>query len=431
MVAVIKTGNSIRRTFHYNENKVKEGVAELLLAQNYPMDAQDMTPEMRVNMLLKMAARNPNVTRNSVHISLNFAQGEALSKEQLQQIATEYMERIGFGDQPFLVYQHHDAGHPHIHIASVKVRPDGCRIDMQNIGKNQSEAARKVIEQQFGLVKAEDHKGKVFRLKPVDAEKIQYGKTGTKRAITTVLDAVLQRYAYTSLPELNAVLNLYNVSAERGAEDSRTYKNGGLVYRVLGANGKPISAPIKASDFHSQPTLKFLQEQFPKNEKRRKPSVNRLKNCIDTLFIGGRKPDLYSFAEALRKSGIVAVFRRSESGLLYGITYVDHKTQSVFNGSALGATYSAKAITERCAAGPDRQSQASFRQAFPFKITDRLHNNIGTPAQAGSIPPMLQGGQKFTLAELLLQVEPGQDYLPYELTAKAGKKKKKRKSRRL
>ena len=68
------------------------------------------------------------------------------------------MERIGFGNQPYLVYQHHDAGHPHIHIVSIKVREDGSRVDTQNIGRNQSEKARKEIEKEFGLLKAEDSK---------------------------------------------------------------------------------------------------------------------------------------------------------------------------------------------------------------------------------------------------------------------------------
>jgi hypothetical protein len=75
--------------------------------------------------------QNENVSGNSVHISLNFAAENNLSKEHLQQIAAEYMEQIGFGKQPYWVYQHNDAGDKHIHIVSVKVRPDGSRIDMQ------------------------------------------------------------------------------------------------------------------------------------------------------------------------------------------------------------------------------------------------------------------------------------------------------------
>ena len=58
---------------------------------------------------------------------------------------------IGFGELPFLVCQHHDAGLPHLHIITLKVRFDGSRMDTQNIGRNQSEKARKEIETQYGL----------------------------------------------------------------------------------------------------------------------------------------------------------------------------------------------------------------------------------------------------------------------------------------
>src|SRR5690606_21260822 len=156
MVAVIKTGSSIRRIFLYNENKVEVGIARCLSAINYPMDAQQMSASMRLNRLLQQAALNSKVTRTSVHISLNFDPTEKdLSDDRLIEIAQRYMKGIGFSDQPFLIYRHFDAGHPHIHLVSIKVRSDGSRIDMHNIGLNQSEKIRCLIEQEFHLVKAE------------------------------------------------------------------------------------------------------------------------------------------------------------------------------------------------------------------------------------------------------------------------------------
>ena len=169
MVAIIKTGHSVHRIFNYNENKVKEGIALCIGAGNYPIDVEKMSLKIKLNRLLKQTALNENVSRKSVHISLNFDVRESnLSKEKLVQIADVYMKEVGFGEQPYLVYQHFDAGHPHIHIVSIKVRADGSRIDMQNIGKNQSEKARKEIEQSFGLVAADKQKPQeLFRLKPV------------------------------------------------------------------------------------------------------------------------------------------------------------------------------------------------------------------------------------------------------------------------
>jgi len=158
MVAIIKTGSSIHRTFNYNEQKVKEGKAQCIMASNYPKDFEYLTISNKINRLINQAALNQNVISKSVHISLNFDPSENLSHDRLREIADTYMSKIGFEKQPYLVYEHHDAGHPHIHIVSIKVRADGSRIDMQNIGRNQSETARKEIEESFGLVKATDKK---------------------------------------------------------------------------------------------------------------------------------------------------------------------------------------------------------------------------------------------------------------------------------
>jgi len=94
---------------------------------------------------------------------------------------------------------------------------------------------------------------------------VQYGKMETKRAINIVLRTVLDSYKYSSLPELNALLKLYNVSADRGTEDSRMYRNNGLMYRVLDEHGNKVGSPIKASQFFMKPTLKKLEENFKKN----------------------------------------------------------------------------------------------------------------------------------------------------------------------
>ena len=121
MVARIKIGNSLSRGFFYNEHKVKEGVAEFILAGNYPISTEKLSEFQRLNVLQKIASLNENAKVNSVHISLNFDPSEQISQELMKEIAGHYMDKIGFGAQPYLVYQHHDAGHPHMHILTTKV----------------------------------------------------------------------------------------------------------------------------------------------------------------------------------------------------------------------------------------------------------------------------------------------------------------------
>jgi hypothetical protein len=133
MVAKIACGKSIRHCFYYNENKVKEGAATLLAAGNYPLDMGELTEHYRLKMLEKLAALNTNTTVNSVHISLNFDPSEQLPADKLKEITKVYMDNLGFGQQPYLVYEHRDAGHPHLHIVTTNIEMDASAITLHHL----------------------------------------------------------------------------------------------------------------------------------------------------------------------------------------------------------------------------------------------------------------------------------------------------------
>jgi hypothetical protein len=424
MVAVIKTGHSIRRIFNYNEQKVKQGVAKCIAAENYPKDLPDLTLSNKLNRLLNQAALNEHVTHNSVHISLNFDPFETLSVERLREIAETYMQGIGFGEQPYLVYQHHDAGHPHIHIVSINVREDGSRIDLHNIGRNQSEKTRKEIENRFGLVKADERKMKqCYELKSAFSQNVQYGKMESRNAIAKVLEAVVNTYRYTSLPELNAVLRLYNVQAERGSEDSRVFKHQGLLYRILDDKGKPVGVPIKASSFYNKPTLKYLEDRFAINETALLPHKARVKNAVDFALHSQAVTNIEQLIGKLKEDGIQTIIRKNAEGVIYGLTYVDHQTKCVFNGSTLGKQYSAKGVLERCGERKDFSLEKSSLQHSPGKINHQRVEALDLPVH--------QNSEKAGLLDVLLQPQNGSGYVPAALTKGGKKKRKKRASKRL
>lgn len=349
MVAIIKSSASLRNILHYNENKLKQNVAQLIHSMNFAKDTELLGFTDKIGTLQKLTSLNERTKLNAVHISLNFDPSEKLDKETLQRISDTYMRGIGFGDQPYLVYQHHDSGHPHLHLVSVNIQRNGKRIKMQNIGRNQSEKARKEIEKEFKLVRAQREQLKQdYELKPITLQKVQYGKSETKRAIANVLDAILPAYKYTSLPELNAVLRQYNIIADRGSENSRTYKSHGLVYRALDDKGQKIGAPVKASAIYSKPGLKFLREKFAQNELLKQPHKLRVKNAIDLSFVKHKGQSLNEMIKSLQKEKIQVVLRQNDNSIIYGITYIDHQNKCVFNGSDLGKPYSANQVQERC-----------------------------------------------------------------------------------
>lgn len=349
MVAIINASKSLRNALHYNEHKVKQGVAKLIHSNNFVKETEHLGMTDKLRTLQRLAQRNTRTQVNSIHISLNFDPSEKLSKALLQQIADTYMTKIGFGKQPYLVYQHEDAGHPHIHLVTTNIKQDSTRIKLHNIGRNQSEKARKEIEKDFKLVKAQRLELKhTYELKPVSIQKIQYGKSETKRAISNVLDTILPNYKYTSLAELNAILRLYNVIADRGGEESRTFKTKGLVYRILNDKGEQVGVPIKASHIYNKPGLKLLEQQFVANNKLRQPHKQRVRNSVDFALARHPGQSLDTLANSLKKDRIQLILRQNAQGLVYGITYVDHTSKCVFNGSDLGKSYSANALRERC-----------------------------------------------------------------------------------
>lgn len=424
MVAKIKIKNALKANFYYNENKVAAGVAVCIAAVNYPKNTENLSQAERMKMLVKTASANEKIKSNSVHISLNFDPSEKLTDEKLSLIANDYMLRMGFGEQPYLIYRHNDAGHPHIHILSVKVRIDGSGIDTHNIAFKKSEPARKEIEHQYGLVKAETRGRKQDQVKPVHTSKIDYGKSESRRAIANVLEAVLTSYNYTSLPELNAILKEYNVMADRCRETSRVYKHGGLLYRILDTEGNPVGVPTKASSFHNKPGLSFLENRFLQNETNRKTLLRRTKNCIDLYLLKNSHPSINGLVTALKKEGISTILRQNKEGMLYGITYIDHRNKIALNGSQLGKIYSAKGMDECCSSAAEKAEQIAVPD---FKTN---HTSIAKPAitQEEIIEDITKNNSSGTgLIDALLAPENTYEPVPFSLK----KTRKKRKKRRL
>lgn len=346
MVAKIVTGKSLNGILSYNEHKVQKGVAECIDAHLYGAETHELNFYEKLSRLQNLANKNTGVKTHALHISLNFDPYEKPSTTKMKHIAADYMQQIGFGDQPYLVYQHHDAAHPHIHLITTNIKSNGERIDLHNIAKLKSEPARKAIELKYGLVEAESRSQKIIDLiKPVEA--IRYGKTETKRAVTNAVSYILKTYNLTSLPEYNAILKQYNIIADRGHQNSRMFKGNGLVYNVLDKNGEQVGASIKASAIYGSPTLKNLEKQFAKNKQKRQPYVEDLKNKIDGVIAANPVFSKRDFSKLLQRQHILIVYRENENGQTYGITYIDQYKKSVINGSELGKAYSAKALTER------------------------------------------------------------------------------------
>ena len=421
MVAKITIPKSIEAALNYNEKKVQKGAAECLHAANYLSEAKNMNFYQKLNGFEMLNNLNSRATTKTIHISLNFDPSEKLSNDKLIEVANVYMEKIGFGQQPFLVYKHEDAGHPHIHIVSTTIKENGSRINTHNIGRNQSEKARKEIEQQYGLIKAERQQQLMKPgIKPVDVQKAVYGKSETKRSISNVVGAVFSHYKFTSLPEFNAALKQFNVVADRGKEEGRIYKNRGLVYRILDNDGNKVGVPIKASSIGCKPILDNLEKKFTTNEVVKEPLKQRTKNAIDDC-LQTSPGSMKKLVAALNQKNIYTVLRQNAEGRLYGITFVDNQNKVVFNGSDLGKGYSAAALQSKLAVvneNPLAKDETKGGSSSGVLLKENDFNKQHDKTISSTT-------KNENLLDVLLSTKEQYDNIPNNLLKKKRKKKKK------
>lgn len=419
MVAKITIPKNIEAALNYNEKKVQKGTAQCLYAGNYLNDAGKMNFYQKLDGFERNNRLNKMATTKTLHVSLNFDPSEKLSESKLVEIAGVYMEKIGFGEQPFLVYKHEDAGHPHIHIVSTTIKNDGSRINTHNIGRNQSEKARKEIEHAYGLVRAERQQ-QIMKpgIKPVDAGKAIYGTSETKRSISNVVSAVFSQYKFSSLPEFNAALKQFNVVADRGKEDGRIYRNRGMVYRILDAQGNKVGVPIKASTIGCKPILDNLEKKFLINESAKESLKQRTKNAIDDC-LQTSPTSMNNLVATLRQKQIYTVLRRNAEGRLYGITFVDNQNKVVFNGSDLGKGYSAVALQSRLGSGEKDVSATHEKKSGDTSNSNRDKIQQKQFDKSNDLPVKNEG-----LLETLMSAKEQFENVPNSLLQKKRKKKR-------
>jgi hypothetical protein len=410
MVAKVISGKNIRGVLNYNENKVVQGAARCIGAENYGVRANELTFSDKLNRFEKLLVQNQKVKTNAIHISLNFHPSENHSDSKLIDISNAYMQGIGFGDQPYLIYRHTDAAHPHVHIVTTNVASKGKRIDIHNIGRTRSEDARKEVERRFNLLPAQGRKAPTDLPPKLVPEIAHYGKSETKRSISNIVRIVAKTYRFTSIAEFNAALRQFNVLADRGREGSSMFKHNGLQYSIIDQGGNKIGVPIKASSIYGKPTLKFLQEQFVLNEALRSQHRESLKRLIDSALKS--TSTIEGLIQALTQKNIWLLVRKSPDGRIYGLTFVDNHSRCVFNGSDLGKSYAAKSIQENLDLNKSTH-----------------HSNLADSSDKKTKSPDLSFSpdiSKSILLDLLTPTSGKEGFLPSDQPKK--KKKKKRRS---
>lgn len=155
MVANIRTGATVGGAVRYNEEKVNRGQAEVLFWNRMlnPFDtAGRMSHERCMASFEPFLQANRRTTNTVFHVSLNPSPEDRLSDEQLGEIAREYMERMGYGEQPYIVFKHRDIAREHLHVVSLRIDREGRKLPHDFEARRSVEITRD-LEQNTGYTR--------------------------------------------------------------------------------------------------------------------------------------------------------------------------------------------------------------------------------------------------------------------------------------
>lgn len=335
MVAKISIGSSLYGALAYNGEKINEARGRILGSNKVviPPDGHARIAQM-VEDFKSFMPKMGRTKKPVLHISLNPHPEDRLTDQDFEILAREYLDKLGFGDQPFVIYKHEDIDRHHIHIVTVNVNEQGKRLNQAFLFRR-SKAITNELEQKYNL-----HKAQREKVSPDTPIKKLDPSGDIKRQVQNTVKLVSMRYKFQTLGEYNAILSLYNIRCEPtdGRVNGREYH--GLVYFAMNDNGDTVSTPFKASRLGKFASRAAVEGHFERSKE--SVEIRPTKRIVASVMAQSSGQD--DFITRLKDNGIDLVLRYNEDGRIYGATFVDHNTHTVLNGSRLRKEFSANAF---------------------------------------------------------------------------------------
>ena len=335
----------------YNQNKVDNEDAKVLFSNRMLLNEDgnfsigECMRSFEMQMPVQLSTKKP-----IVHISINPHPEDVLSDQQLADIAQEYMQKLGYGNQPYLVYKHEDIDRHHIHIVGLRVDENGKPLN-DKFEHRRSKQITRELEKKYDLHPAERKE----RTERPELKKVDYAAGDVKHQIGNAVKGACYGYRFQSFGEYKALLACYNVYAEevKGEINGTPYQ--GIVYSVMNDKGEKVGNPVKASRIGKSVGYEALERRMQKSgevikDKNLKEHTRRTVAAVMKTADNRRELE-----RQLKQKGIDVLFRQNDSGRIYGVTFIDHNNRVVLNGSRLGKEFSANVFNETYSA--DTHSQ--------------------------------------------------------------------------
>jgi hypothetical protein len=311
---IVKILGSASSNFHgvqYNDKKVEKGTGELMLMKNFPSFINEKSSQEAVRNYLKSISKNEKVKKPQFHavISTKFQQH---SKEELTKVAEDFMQEMGYGNQPFIVVFHNDTENNHVHIVSTRVN--------KSTGKKLNDSYEK-LKAQKAMINIKE------RIYDKSNEEIINNLLNYKMSSLKQLEILMERNGFKLVKNKNDE-NALDI-LKNGVREKTIYGNQLIFSNVKNDNrGKQIKAILnKYKEVYSNKVFKVedrrhLEKMLPEEKQKEnwKPKIefeSELQKKLREVF------------------GIDVVFHHKDELHPFGYTLIDHKTGTIYKGSEI------------------------------------------------------------------------------------------------
>ena len=311
---IVKILGSASSNFHgvqYNDKKVEKGTGELMLMKNFPSFIDENSCQEEVRNYLKSISKNEKVKKPQFHavISTKFQQH---SKEELTKVAEDFMQEMGYGNQPFIVVFHNDTENNHVHIVSTRVN--------KSTGKKLNDSYEK-LKAQKAMINIKE------RIYDKSNEEIINNLLNYKMSSLKQLEILMERNGFKLVKNKNDENALEIL--KNGVREKTIYGNQLIFSNVKNDNrGKQIKAILnKYKEIYFNKVFKVedrrhLEKMLPEEKQKEewKPKIefeSELQKKLKEVF------------------GIDVVFHHKDELHPFGYTLIDHKTGTIYKGSEI------------------------------------------------------------------------------------------------
>ena len=386
----------------YNEKKVAEGVAELVKMKNFgPLEQYQFHASDTVKKYLqKIADRNDRVQHPQLHMMVSYpGEPKEEEKQKLLKDFEETLDKLGYKDQPVIIYAHNDTDHWHLHAVSVRVQ--------QGTGR--------WINNSFEGVRARQHLD--------DIRGVEHDKA---------LDKMLN-YNFTSKEQFQHILRANGYHFQENGDSLNVYRACQLVF------GVSVSEIEETAEANKLKNKKNRKEQLDRVRqvraiisKYRDKSLNAIvdvpelkktkRGKIHTVaptkaevkrakFQGSdglelsdlKKAQFKKFlADLKRTAGVELIFHRNKDGKVRGYSVIDNAKGNIFNGSDImkmsallnGKNMMEEIIPEDLAAEVSQEYRAERNaerdKIDPSNVFDKMMEKLSSMGLKYEYPPLMR-----------------------------------------